>query len=104
MGVNTALNGNGPLIVRDRKGKRRNVWCNPRGRSLGPLPVVHPAGHVDAFFWVGRPGHSDGTCGEVPGSMRGPKASSWWPDWAVQLVENSRNSRDFPASAALGRP
>ena len=72
--VNTALNGRGPLMPRDRVRYGNEVWCNPAGRSLGPLPTLRTGnGLVDAFFWVSPPGMSDGPCGNAPGSMPGPR-------------------------------
>jgi endoglucanase len=94
--VNTALNGNGPLVPSNRVRWGNEVWCNPGGRALGPLPQVNPAPHVDAFFWVGNPGHSDGPCGDMPGSMRGPAVGVFWPSWANQLWTSSQHAPDFP--------
>lgn len=72
--VDTSRNGNGPTL--DRR------WCNPPGRALGQPPTVG-TGNVDAFFWIKRPGESDGTCNG------GPPAGTWWPDYAEQLAANA---------------
>ena len=60
-------------------------WCNPPGRALGATPTSttnHPL--VDAFLWIKQPGESDGTCNG------GPDAGLWWPEYALELVQNSR--------------
>lgn len=84
--VNTAANGRGPEIRH-----RFHVWCNPRGRSLGPLPTARTtAPQADAFFWIGNPGLSDGRCNG------GPTVGTFWPAWALELVRNTRGAPDFP--------
>jgi endoglucanase len=84
--VNTAFNGRGPQV---RHGF--HVWCNPRGRALGPLPTrkTHAA-HADAFFWLGNPGLSDGHCNG------GPQVGTFWTEWALELSNNALGARDFP--------
>lgn len=95
--VNTAFNGRGPLVPGNRVRYGNEVWCNPSGRALGPLPTVQtPSRYVDAFFWVGNPGFSDGHCGNMPGSMVGPGVGEWWQSWALALVRNAAGARDFP--------
>jgi endoglucanase len=60
------------------------AWCNPPGRGLGQPPSAQTASPlVDAYFWVKRPGESDGTCNG------GPPAGSWWPDYALGLARNA---------------
>src|SRR6202011_4694503 len=39
--VNTAVNGRGPLVPRNRVREGNEVLCNPPGRGLGPLPTWH---------------------------------------------------------------
>lgn len=100
--VNTSANGRGPLVVR----ARFHEWCNPRARSLGPLPTTRtPSPLVDAFFWLINPGLSDGTCNG------GPTVGSFWQSWALELVDRSAGAPDFPTfrgaralAAALRRP
>jgi endoglucanase len=84
--VNTAFNGRGPQV---RRGF--HVWCNPRGRALGPLPTTKThAPHADAFFWLGNPGLSDGHCNG------GPQVGTFWTEWALELSANALGARDFP--------
>ncbi len=57
--INTAENGRGPVHYRASNGRRITVWCNPRGRGLGPAPTTstsHPL--VDAYLWINRPGYA----------------------------------------------
>jgi hypothetical protein len=61
--VNTAQNGNGPLIPRDRVRYGNEVLCNPPGRGMGPRPSSDTGfSHVDAFLWTAPPGNSSGPC------------------------------------------
>lgn len=95
--VNTAMNGNGPLVPRDRVRYGNEVWCNPAGRALGALPTLGTGNRlVDAFFWVSPPGLSDGPCANAPGSMPGPRTGAWWLQWALELTGNAAHARDFP--------
>ena len=58
-------------------------WCNPLGRALGESSSAttgHPL--VDAFFWIKRPGESDGSCNG------GPSAGGWWAEYALGLATN----------------
>jgi endoglucanase len=83
--VNTAENGRGPLIPRDRVQNGNEVLCNPPGRGLGPLPTFDTGfRNVDAFAWIAYPGRSGGQC--RPGA---PATGVFWPQWAVQLVRNA---------------
>jgi endoglucanase len=85
--VNTSANGSGPEI-----GARNfHVWCNPRGRALGPLPTAQTGDPLaDAFFWIGNPGLSDGICNG------GPTVGTFWLQWALELTRNAQSARDFP--------
>lgn len=88
--VNTAFNGRGP----ETRG-RYHLWCNPRGRALGPLPTTHThSALADAFFWLGAPGASDGHCNG------GPTVGAFWTNWAVDLVHNAQRAPDFPTLGA----
>ncbi len=75
------------LIDTSRNGRGRapgGAWCNPPGRGLGSPPTSQTASPlVDAYFWVKRPGESDGTCNG------GPSAGTWWPDYALGLAQNA---------------
>jgi len=85
--VNTAFNGRGPQIT----GHGFHEWCNPSGRALGPLPTVNtPRRAVDALFWIGNPGLSDGHCNG------GPTVGELWTDWAVGFVSATAGAPDFP--------
>jgi endoglucanase len=75
------------LIDTSRNGRGRapgGAWCNPPGRGLGEPPTAQTGNTlVDAYFWIKRPGESDGTCNG------GPSAGSWWPDYALGLARNA---------------
>lgn len=75
------------IIDTSRNGQGRapgGAWCNPPGRGLG-TPSTSTTGNplIDAFFWVKRPGASDGTCNG------GPSAGAWWPEYALGLAQNA---------------
>lgn len=73
--VDTSRNGQGPLD---------DCWCNPAGRGLGETPTNQtPSRFCDAFMWIKVPGESDGKCNG------GPIAGKFWPEQAVELVQNS---------------
>jgi endoglucanase len=73
--VDTSRNGRGPL---------GNEWCNPPGRGLGERPTTATASpFADAYFWIKRPGESDGSCNG------GPSAGRWWPEYAVGLARRA---------------
>jgi endoglucanase len=83
--VNTAENGQGPLIPLDRVHQGNEVLCNPPGRGLGPKPTFRTGyPKVDAFAWIANPGRSPGSC--APGA---PPTGAWWPQRALQLVQNA---------------
>ncbi|MBI4410395.1 MAG: glycoside hydrolase family 6 protein [Gemmatimonadetes bacterium] len=65
--VDSSRNGLGPTPD--------DEWCNPYGRGLGRQSTA-ATGHalVDAFFWLKKPGESDGSCNG------GPSAGSWWAE------------------------
>jgi endoglucanase len=91
--VNTAYNGRGPAT----RG-RYHLWCNPPGRSLGPVATArtHRRG-ADAFFWIGSPGFSNGHCNG------GPRVGTFWLEFALELVGNTGRARDFPTLNAHPR-
>jgi endoglucanase len=73
--VDTSRNGRGPL---------QRVWCNPPGRGLGDRPTTATASpFADAYFWIKRPGESDGSCNG------GPSAGQWWPEYALGLARRA---------------
>jgi endoglucanase len=75
------------------------VWCNPPGRGLGIPPTTNTGNAlIDAYLWVKVPGESDGQCNRsVAGSTTDPEwggivdpaAGSWFPQMALQLVQNA---------------
>lgn len=76
--IDTSRNGNGPP---DAVGDTEASWCNPRGRAMGTFPTAKTGNPlVHAFFWVKKPGESDGECNG------GPKAGQWWTDIALELA------------------
>jgi endoglucanase len=72
--IDTARNGNGS----------DGNWCNPGGRATGKTPTTATGNPLaDAYLWLKVPGESDGTCNG------GPSAGSWWPSYALTLVQNA---------------
>lgn len=87
--VNTAFNGRGPQV----RGHGFHVWCNPRGRALGPVPTTRTRSRfADALYWIGNPGLSDGRCNG------GPTVGAFWLPWALALVHNSTDAPDYPVA------
>lgn len=75
-------------------------WCNPPDRGLGLRPTADTGSPlVDAFLWVKIPGESDGECtrGLGPGGetvdpewgIIDPPAGQWFPEMALDLVQNA---------------
>jgi endoglucanase len=80
--IDTSRNGRGPLT-----GAHDEAWCNPPGRGLGHVPTTKTSNPlIDAYLWIKRPGDSDGTC------KGGPKAGTWWPEYALGLARNASSS------------
>jgi endoglucanase len=74
--VDTSRNGLGPTAD--------GQWCNPAGRALGDRPTTATGDALaDAWFWIKRPGESDGTCNGGPG------AGSWWAGYALGLAQRA---------------
>jgi endoglucanase len=72
--VDTSRNGAGPSTG----------WCNPAGQALGARPTSSTAvTAADAWFWVKRPGESDGVCNG------GPAAGSWFEAYALGLASRA---------------
>jgi endoglucanase len=83
--VSTDVNGQGPLVPKNRVKQGNEVLCNPPGRGLGPVPTTHTGyRNVDAFAWIGIVGDSGGAC--VPGA---PATGVFWPAYALGLVANA---------------
>jgi endoglucanase len=87
--VNTAANGRGPLIPRNRMRFGNSFRCNAPGRGLGPKPTsVVPKRYrnLDGLFWIGNPGRSAGECSKTPNP---PPAGTFWVDYALELIRNA---------------
>jgi endoglucanase len=75
--IDTSRNGLGPY-------QGQNNWCNPPGRALGPKPTANTASPlVDAYYWLKRPGESDGSCNGYP------SAGTWMPEYALGLAQRA---------------
>jgi endoglucanase len=73
--VDTSRNGAGPAPA----------TCNPAGQALGVRPTATTSSpSADAYFWIKRPGESDGACG--PGD---PPAGTWYPAYALGLASRA---------------
>ena len=98
--VNTGENGRGPLTPPDRVHQGNEVLCNPPGRGLGPKPTTNTGyPNVDAFAWTSNPGESGGAC--VPGA---PPTGTYWPAYALELVQNADFSVDSHYSLVPTKP
>jgi len=92
--VNTAQNGNGPLMNRNRVRYGNEDLCNPPRRGLGPLPTTNTGfPHADAFLWTHVPGNSSGSCNG------GPPSGSFWTAKAIDLAShaNDRIGPHYPS-------
>jgi endoglucanase len=92
--VNTATNGQGPMIPANRVRDGNEVLCNPPGRGIGPLPQMSPGfAAADAFLWTAPPGNSSGSCNG------GPAAGTFWPAKAVGMaaLANGKLGPGFPS-------
>jgi hypothetical protein len=83
--VDTAANGNGPKVNRNRVKYGNDDLCNPPNRSLGPLDTTTTgAPDVDAFLWTHPPGNSSGSC------AGGPASGTFWAAYAVGLADRAK--------------
>ncbi len=92
--VNTAQNGQGPLLNKHPHKQGVENLCNPPGRGLGPLPTTSTGfPNVDAFLWTHIPANSTGTCNG------GPSSGSFWPAYALGLAAraNGQLGPGFPS-------
>ena len=92
--VNTATNGQGPLVPAHRVHDGNEVLCNAPDRGTGPLPQVNPGfADVDAFLWTAPPGNSSGSCNG------GPPSGTFWPAKAESMaaLANARLGPGFPS-------
>jgi endoglucanase len=75
--IDTSRNGLGPYLD-------ANNWCNPPGRALGPKPTANTSDPlVHAYYWLKRPGESDGSCNGYP------SAGTWMPEYALGLAQRA---------------
>lgn len=74
--ISAGVGGRHFIIDTSRNGQGSNgEWCNPSGRGIGMgATAATGADLVDAFFWIKRPGESDGSCNG------GPAAGQWWAE------------------------
>jgi endoglucanase len=83
--VNTAENGQGPLVPHNRVKNGNEILCMPPGRGLGPKPTFQTGyRNVDAFAWIANPGKSGGPC--RPGA---PPTGFFWPKLALELIHHA---------------
>ncbi len=72
--VDTADNGRGPKLNRNRVEYGNEQLCNPPGRGLGiPDTAVTGFPFADGFLWTHPPGNSSGRCNG------GPPGGVFWP-------------------------
>jgi endoglucanase len=91
--VNTAQNGQGPLLNQHPSKQGVEDLCNPPGRGLGPRPTTDTGFPLaDAWMWTSPPGNSSG-CGG------GPKGGVFWTARAIGLAAaaNSRLGPTYPS-------
>jgi endoglucanase len=85
--VNTAENGQGPLVPHSRVKYGNEELCNPAGRGLGPLSTQTGYTYVDAFLWFTNPG---GSGGQGTGCGTGaPPTAVFWPQYAAGLARRA---------------
>lgn len=74
--ISAGVSGRHFIIDTSRNGQGSNgEWCNPTARGIGAKATANTgAPLVDAFFWIKRPGESDGSC------TGGPSAGTWWAE------------------------
>ena len=91
--VNTAQNGNGPLLNKHPRRQGIEDLCNPPHRALGPIPTTDTGFKLaDAWLWTSTPGNSSGCGGGPPGGV-------FWTARAVTLAAraNGRLGPGFPS-------
>jgi endoglucanase len=82
--VNTAQDGNGPLLNKHPGQEGVEDLCNPPGRGLGPKPTTTTGfPPVDALLWTAVPGNSSGPC------EGGPASGVFWAARAIQLAADA---------------
>jgi endoglucanase len=91
--VDTATNGQGPLLNRHPTTEGVEDLCNPPGRGLGPRDTTNTGyTYADAFMWTHPPGNSSGCGGGPPGGV-------FWAASAISMAEhaNSQLGPGFPS-------
>ncbi len=84
--VDTADNGRGPKLNRNRVKHGNEDLCNPPGRGLGPSDTtVTGFAYADAYLWTHPPGNSSGHCNG------GPSGGVFWPARAIGEAERANN-------------
>jgi Glycosyl hydrolases family 6 len=84
--VDTADNGRGPKLNRNRVRNGNEDLCNPPGRGLGIRDTtVTGFASADAFLWTHPPGNSSGSCNG------GPPGGVFWPARAVGEAERAND-------------
>ncbi|HSH56045.1 MAG TPA: glycoside hydrolase family 6 protein [Candidatus Limnocylindrales bacterium] len=83
--IDTSRNGLGPYENHEQPGFN---WCNPPGRALGHYPTGSTGEpYVDAYLHIKNIGESDGSDPDPKKCFNGPPAGTWWPEYALELVE-----------------
>jgi hypothetical protein len=91
--VDTADNGQGPLLNKHRVQNGNEDLCNPPGRGLGPTFTTDTGYQfADAWLWTHPPGNSSGCGGGPPGGV-------FWPARAEGEAAraNSQLGPGFPS-------
>lgn len=100
--IDTSRNGQGPWAAK-RTYPDPQTWCNPPQRGLGEVPTTNTGNELaDAFLWIKVPGESDGECNRGLGAgaidpewgIVDPAAGSWFPEQALDLIENAQPTFD----------
>ena len=87
--VSTAVNGNGPYVLKRKLKYANEQRCNPPGRALGEEPTVRTSSkNADAYFFIGDPGRSGANCPHK-GMPRSPGGGKWWEWYALMLARNA---------------
>ncbi len=97
--VDTSRNGRGPWTApAGNTWPDAQTWCNPPDRGLGLRTTTNTGDPLaDAFLWVKTPGQSDGQCDRgtgtstdpARGNITDPAAGAWFPQQAIELVQDA---------------
>ena len=104
--ISTSFNGRGPVHYRRWINRRKNiwrtvnVWCHPLKRGLGIAPTTKTHHRkVDAYFYIGRPGFSGGSCNGGPLPV-----GSWFESRALMFGRYATNWIRPPRGTRNGLP